>query len=58
MEEMRQILVANNLKLLANRVDEASSKVRVVGRDVVVRGNPKGKRACSCHDEVESHGDS
>ncbi|GFY96858.1 MICOS complex subunit, putative [Actinidia rufa] len=56
MEEMRQILVANNIKLLANRVDEALSEVRALGRDVVAQGNPKGKRACSCHDEVESHG--
>ena len=58
MEEMRQILVANNLKLPANRVNEASFEVREVECGVVARGDSKGKKACSRHNEVESQGDS
>ena len=54
MEEKRQILLANNLKLLVNR----SSEVREVGRDAVPRDGSKGKRAISHHDAVESHGNS
>ena len=57
MEEMSQILVTNNLKLPANRVYEASSEVLVIGRDIIARDDPKGKKVCSRRDEVESHGD-
>ncbi|GFS30256.1 hypothetical protein Acr_00g0011000 [Actinidia rufa] len=39
MEEMTQILVANNLKLHANRVDESLSEVQAIERDVLPRGS-------------------
>ena len=34
MEEMRQVLMANNLKILVHRVSELSSEVRMVKREV------------------------
>lgn len=56
MEEMMQILVANNLKLHANRVDESSSEVQAIERDVLPRGgDSKGKWACSHFDEADNH---
>lgn len=57
MEEMRQILVANNLTLPANRVGEASSEVQVIRLDAVAWDDPKGKKKWSCNEEVESQGD-
>ena len=55
-EEMRQVLVANNLKMLSHRVGEVSFEVRVVGREAAPQGGLKGKQALSYFDEAKSHG--
>ncbi|GFZ16879.1 hypothetical protein Acr_26g0001490 [Actinidia rufa] len=41
MEEMRQVLDVNNLKMLGHKVDESSSELRKVGQDVAPQGRPK-----------------
>ena len=57
MEEMREILAANNLKLPINRVGESPIEIRAVRQDVLPRGDSKGKRARSHYHEVESQSD-
>ena len=44
MEEIRQILVVNNLTFPMNRVGEASSKVRAGRSDDLARGDPKDNK--------------
>ena len=44
MEEIRQILVVNNLTFPINRVGEASSKVRADRSDDLARGDPKDNK--------------
>ena len=44
MEEMRKILVANNLKLPTKRVSESSSEVREVRQDALPWGDSKRKK--------------
>ena len=43
MEEMRQLLVANNLKMLAYKAGEVSSEVKAVRQEAAPRGGSKGK---------------
>ena len=57
MEEMRQVLVVNNLKMPAHMVGESSSELMEFGREAAPQGSSKGKWALSHYDEVESHGD-
>ena len=49
MEEMRQVLVVNNLKIHTHRIGELSF-------EAASWGGSKGKRAMLHYDEVESHG--
>ena len=56
-EEMRQVLVANNLKMPAHRAGEALSKVTVVRREAAPRGGLKENQGLLYYDETESHGD-
>ena len=46
MEEMRQVLLSNNLMLPSNRVGESSSKARVVKRDALPPRPKKENELC------------
>ena len=55
---MRQVSMANNLKIPTHRAGEVSSEMRAVRREASPRGGSKGKQALSYYNEAESQGDS
>ena len=58
MEEIRQVLMGNNLKMPTHRASEVPSEMRAVRREATPRGNSKDKKALSYYDEAKSQGDS
>ena len=56
-EEMRQVLVANNLKVPAHKASEASFKVTTVRWKAAPQGGLKEKQGLLYNDETKSHGD-
>ena len=52
MEELRWVLMVNNLKNPAYRADEVSSEVRAIRQEAMSRGGLKGKQVLSYYDEI------